>query len=167
MSTDISQLSNENISEDNSQIVDEILREMNGGDNEEPQVEMPIDQRVIDQTNNREIINDNQLNRQMDSNVNMVINDNLIPEVLREPEQNISINIKSEENIFESLTRKLQEPLIFALVSFIIFSPIIQKNLSRVIPRLFDSSNVIYQWLSVLFKSLFGSLLFLGIKNII
>lgn len=190
MSTEISNLNdagelNLDSSEDTSKIVNEILNEMNntsdnvvvdtppeplltGGSTVEPSgMGMSNVQTVVEDVNGRDNLNTQHLSHQMDSDINMGVVNNLTPQVVPEKQHNIVMNIESTQNFLESLTYRLQDPLLYIVVSLIMFSPVVQKSLGRILPTIFNSTLGIAPWLSVLFKSLFGSLIFFGFKNIL
>ena len=204
MSTNLSDLQNQppvELGEDNSEIVNEILNEMNGssdvhlGDSDmrdlvssEPlpgtsmggttlppnQPNQPMSsQAVVDQTHHRQDINTNHVTRQMDPEINMMMQNDLNPQfapVLSSPSKNpsnITLNIQNSSNYVDEITKRIQDPFLFVVVTLVMFSPMLQKTLARVLPRLFDTGPGLVQWLSVLLKSLFGSLLFVAAKNIL
>lgn len=192
MSTEITQLQDNadlqlDSSDNNSKIVDEILSEMNSTNNDvmmdetttsmtetvpTPAVSLQAEPTGMGLTDIQSVVNDpntintQQLNHQIDPSVNMNVVNDLNPVVVPAQKQNIVMNIETTQNFLESLTYRLQDPLLYIVVSIIMFSPMVQKSLGRILPTIFNSTLGIAPWLSVIFKSLFGSLIFFGFKNI-
>lgn len=183
--------------EDNSEIVNEILNEMNGTtmssedvslmseieDTRPPPIpEIPREgvppQGMIDQSGARQDMNINHMTRQMDPGINMMARNDLEPQFappLSAPSSssdghrpsNVTLNIQKSSNYVDEITKRLQDPVIFIVVALVMFSPMMQKTLARILPRLFDTGAGLTQWLAVLMKSLFGSLIFVATKNIL
>ena len=138
----------------NSQIVNEILKEIN-------QPEENVSQNENIYMNQQE-----QLNRQMEP-----ISEQIQPNELDQMEQdnvtdNVTDNVK--DLIKNKLIEKLKDPLIVVGVVFLLNSPIISSLLVKYLPKLFSSGvNKGIQWLSIFLKSLIAGIVFFSLKTML
>lgn len=143
-------------SDDNSQIVKEILQEMSNENMNEN-----ITQDVVEDPNTF-------LDRQIDPNVNMSSRDNLNPEVVPVNDTNIDININEELSLKDKLIKHLKSPLIVAVLSAVIFSPILQKLLEKYVPKLYGfNASTTFTWLGLLVKSSILAILYFCLTQLI
>ena len=144
----------------NSQIVNEILNEM-GGDNPTSQVDNQQQMYINDQ--------ENQINRQIDPNVNMLSSDNLENMALNDDlDLNDTVINVSTKTKTETLLEKLKDPLFILGISFFINSPLVKKLLSSYLPKLFsDGVSPVVSWISVLVKSIIISVSFFAFKMLV
>ena len=136
----------------NSQIVNEILKEIN-------QPEENVSQNENIYMNKQE-----QLNRQMEP---VSQSEQIQPNELDQMEQdNVTDNVK--DLIKNKLIEKLKDPLIVVGVVFLLNSPIISSLLVKYLPKLFSSGvNKSIQWLSIFLKSLIAGIVFFSLKTML
>lgn len=136
----------------NSQIVNEILKEIN-------QPEENVSQNENIYMNQQE-----QLNRQMEP---VSQSEQIQPNELDQMEQdNVTDNVK--DLIKNKLIEKLKDPLIVVGVVFLLNSPIISSLLVKYLPKLFSSGvNKGIQWLSIFLKSLIAGIVFFSLKTML
>jgi len=162
MSTQIGELQNQSTQNmNNSEIVGEIIKEMNTTDSQPQNLSM-------ENTNNMyESNQQSQLERQIDPNTNILANDNL---------QNIEdsnrpvINIDSEPQLSlkDKLLNNFKNPALVSLVYFILSSPILNNLLATNLPKFFSStiSNSM-RWVSVTLKALIAGVLYFLFKLVL
>ena len=136
----------------NSQIVNEILKEIN-----QPEEN-------VSQNENIYINQQEQLNRQMEP---VSQSEQIQPNELDQMEQdNVTDNVK--DLIKNKLIEKLKDPLIVVGVVFLLNSPIISSLLVKYLPKLFSSGvNKGIQWLSIFLKSLIAGIVFFSLKTML
>ena len=151
----------------NSEIVNEILSELND-QNKEINYDNQLNNSNNSNNNNSnnymtENANNIQYNRPLDNNINIPINN---PEIIEINNQNFSTT--ANESIKEKLIKKIKEPLIVILIAFLINSPLISSILVKNLPKLFSSGvSPSIQWLSIILKSIIIGVLFFSIKTLI
>lgn len=169
MATPINELSSNNeeiepiesmIADDcNSQLVNEILHELNTD-------EINLDT----STNNYAQFTDNneQLNRQLDPNVNMNIDDIANLDNIDDSPNREIIDVKINLSTKDKLIEKIKQPLIVILIVFLINSPIINSILVKYLPKLFSSGvSKGVQWLSIFLKAVITGVIFFVIMTIL
>ena len=149
--------SNEMQSDDNSQLVSEILQEMNKGDNDVNEMQQP----VYDS-------NMNNLNRQLDSNVNMMAKDNIVggENVINEPTMEMTIDTESQ-SLKENILGMVKDPLIVSAVTVLVFSPIVKSLLVKYLARVYNSASTSMKWLGLTLQSLLVGILYFGLKQLV
>lgn len=133
---------------DDSNLVDEILNELN--DNDES-VENPIQQNHQNQDDMRQV-NDNHVNHQ--------------PELIMPTALNVEYNSAEHQSV--SLMKRLKKPIIVLCLTFILFNPLILGVLRNNLPRVFTpTGNVLMGQVQVLILSLVVSTLYYGINALV
>ena len=166
-STPINQNDNSNTinemdnNENNSQIVDEIISEMNSQD---PGQNLPDNQEQYLKDQNA------QLNRQMDNSVNMVSMDNLnmMPQDLVNEEVNeMNVSMEQEETLLSKILKLVKNPLLVIASVLLIFSPFVKNLLVKYLPKIFSNQTRTTQYLGLLLQSVLVSLLFFSGESLL
>ena len=162
MSTPLTQLTNPQNADENSEIVGEIINEMNNSDH--------LLQSNIPENNNDLYTNSQnaQLEHQMDVNTNIMSNDNL-NNISNNNLNNIDNNLRPmmqidtlpEISLKDRILSTIREPTSVAFIYFLLSSPIVNGTLSTYLPKLFSNtvSNSI-RWVSLGVKSIVAGVLF-------
>lgn len=162
MSTQIGELQNQsNQNMNNSEIVGEIIKEMNTTDSQPQHLPM-------ENTNNMyENSQQSQLERQMDSNTNILANDNL-ENIVDDSRPVINIDSEPELSLKDKLLNNFKNPALVSLVYFILSSPILNNLLATNLPKFFSStiSNSM-RWVSVSLKALIAGVLYFLFKLVL
>ena len=169
MSTPLTQLSNPQNTDENSEIVGEIINEMNNSDH---QLHSNIPENNNDLYTNSQ---NAQLERQMDVSTNTMSNDNLnnisnnnlnnIDNNLRPIDNNLrpimQVDTTPDISLKDRILSTIREPASVAFIYFLLSSPIINGTLSMYLPKLFSNtvSNSI-RWVSLGVKSIVAGVLF-------
>ena len=163
---------------DNSNIVNEILDEMNLSEqkkNNPVQVEKQNEnntlQEMIKERENLPSVSENQhyLNR-LDPNINMKLNDNLTPEVIQEDSSEINIPLIEDSTISlkEKIIEVVTEPIIIIILTFIIFSPFLTQILGKNLPKFFSSTTTsLFKYGGLLVRCMLVGILFFCSKLLI
>lgn len=126
---------------DDSNLVDEILNELNDNDNTNPSYKEPQNNEKVDITN----VNQSELDN--------------IPDI----PNTVEIDYDSDENKTNKIISLLKKPVIVMCLSFIIFNPIIIGSLESCFPRIFQQTNTLmHTQLRTLLLSVIVAVLFLG-----
>jgi len=166
MSTPLTQLTNPQNTDENSEIVGEIINEMNNSDHQ-------LHSNVPENNNDLYTNSQNaQLERQMDVSTNIMSNDNL-NNISNNNLNNIDNNSRPMMHVdtFQKISLKdrilstIREPASVAFIYFLLSSPIINGTLSTYLPKLFSNtvSNSI-RWVSLGVKSIVAGVLFYILK---
>ena len=153
------------VDDNESQLVNEILNEMNQTDSHTLQ-QPPIDQVKIQNVSNESV---NFLQHQMDPNINMSNLDLSMANTsnMKPNEQVVVKNLEVKTSIID----KLKEPLLILVISFILNSPIITSNIYKIMPKMLTNSiNGIHlgiKYLGVFIQSLLISLIFMLFKTFV
>ena len=152
MASSIQDIQNSNENENNP-IIDEILKEMNEGDQSE-----------IENINSPSVVVNQQSEEKVNSLTQHTMDNNIDMNNLQVPYEN-KVNQTETKEIPSKmdLLKLLQKPLVVFILSFIIFSPAVLTYLSSNIPKLFSSvSPLHYQYIGTMILSLILSLFFGG-----
>lgn len=155
MSTPLNELSNNIDSNQNNEIIGEIINEMNDGDQ--------LNTNLMDNNMN----NDPHLDRQLDSNTNMLSSDNL-NNIDNNLMPSINIDTQPELSMKDKVLSSIKDPSVVVLIYFFLSSPIINRLLAQNIPKLFSntvSSSI--NWISLTVKSIIAGLLFYIFKIVL
>ena len=145
--------------DDNSQLVSEILQEMNNNGAE--------DSGMVDQTNyDPNIAN---LTRQMDPNVNMMASDNIHQgeQIVNQPTVEITVDSESSESMKDTVLRLVKEPLIVSAITVLIFSPIVKNLLIKYASRIYASTSVGMKWTGLTLQALIVGLAYFAVKQVV
>lgn len=152
--------------DENSQIVNEILTEMNNDQTQSMNSMNNDDQYTHDQNE--------QLNRQMDPTVNMNAMDqlNMIPqeesnENNNKREVDMTVTMTKEESLPTKILSVLKKPMIVILAVFIMFSPITSGIFKKYLPKIFTNQTVSTQYLALLLKSVLTGVLFFSTETLL
>ena len=166
MSTPLTQLTNPQNTDENSEIVGEIINEMNNSDH---QLHSNIPENNNDLYTNSQ---NAQLEHQMDVTTNIMSNDNL-NNISNNNLNNIDNNLRPmmqvdtlpEISLKDRILSTIKEPASVAFIYFLLSSPIINGTLSTYLPKLFSNtvSNSI-RWVSLGVKSIVAGVLFYILK---
>jgi hypothetical protein len=149
----------DNNNENNSQIVDEIISEMNS--QEQPQtLSNEQDQYLKDQNAH--------LDRQMDNSVNMTSMDNLNmmhsnmnPGMNTDSIHEIDVSMETkEETLLSKVIKLVKNPLLVIAAVLLIFSPFVKNLLIKYLPKIFSNQTTTTLYLSLLLRSVLVSLVF-------
>lgn len=166
---DIKQGNQLQVDDNESQLVNEILNEMNESDNQPPppsQGQSAENQINVQSEPNNSV---NFLQHQMDPNVDMSNLDLSMASNLQNTKQMepISQDIEVKE-IKDSVLDKVKEPLLVLIISFVLNSPIITSNIYRIMPKMLTNSiNGIHlgvKYLGVFIQSVLIALIFMLFK---
>ena len=166
MSTPLTQLTNPPNADENSEIVGEIINEMNNSDHQ-------LHSNVPENNNDLYTNSQNaQLERQMDVSTNIMSNDNL-NNISNNNLNNIDNNLRPmmhvdttpDISLKDRILSTIREPASVAFIYFLLSSPIINGTLSTYLPKLFSNtvSNSI-RWVSLGVKSIVAGVLFYILK---
>ena len=164
MTTPINQLTDhtDNINQEmlqddcNSQIVNEILQEMNQPEGTE---QPTVDENMY--MNQQQ----EQLNRQMDPVVQLAQNECNQSTLY---EESMEKGRTVQEGVQKKLMDTLKEPLMVVCLVFLLHSPIVTSMLVKYLPTLFSSGvNKSVQWLSIFLKSLIVGVAFFALKTML
>ena len=145
---------------DNSQIVNEILSEMNN--TTEGSVEMNSgEQYMMDQNS--------QLERQMDNSVNMSAMDNIPMSNTEEvyiPEMEVAMETK-EESILSKIFKMVKNPLIVIVSVLLVFSPVVKNLFVKYLPKIFTNQTTSTQYLGLLLQSIIVGIVFFSTDSLL
>ena len=171
MSTPLTQITNPQNTDENNEIVGEIINEMNNSDHQS---------HSNNPENNDDLYTNNQnahLERQMDTGANIISGDNLNNISNNNIDNNNLNNIDNnfrpamhidtfpEVSLKDRILSTIKEPTSVALIYFLLSSPIINGTLSTYLPKLFSntvSSSI--RWVSLGVKSIVAGVLFYILK---
>uniref|UniRef100_A0A6C0M0M9 Uncharacterized protein n=1 Tax=viral metagenome TaxID=1070528 RepID=A0A6C0M0M9_9ZZZZ len=145
---------------DNSQIVNEILSEMNNTN--QSSLEMNNDEQYMMDQNN-------QLERQMDNSVNMAAMDNIPMENTEEshiPEMEVTMESK-EESILSKIFKMVKNPLIVIVSVLLVFSPVVKNLLVKYLPKIFTNQTTSTQYLGLLLQSIIVGIVFFSTDSLL
>jgi hypothetical protein len=155
MSTPLTELSNNIDSNQNNEIIGEIINEMNDGDQ--------LNTNLMDNNMN----NDPHLDRQLDSNTNMLSSDNL-NNIDNNLMPSINIDTQPELSMKDKVLSSIKDPSGVVLIYFLLSSPIINKLLAQNIPKLFSNTvSSSMNWISLTVKSIIAGVLFYIFKIVL
>ena len=148
---------NEMQSDDNSQLVSEILQEMNKGDSDISETQAPMYNSNV-----------NSLDRQLDSNVNMMARDNIVgsENVINEPTMEMTIDTESQ-SLKDNILEMVKDPIIVAAVTILVFSPIVKNLLVKYLARVYNSANTSMKWVGLTLQALLVGILYFGVKQVV
>lgn len=140
---------------DNSQIVNEILSEMNNSNDQVP-VEVNTNEQYMRDQNS-------QLERQIDNSVNMAAMDNM-PMIqenvdIMPPQMEVSMGVK-EDSIYTKIFKMVKNPLLVIVSVLLVFSPMVKKLFVKYLPRIFTNQTTSTQYLALLLQSIVVGMLF-------
>ncbi len=131
--------SQQNMKEDDSKLVDEILNELNTG--QQDSVPMP----KLNESNNSNMRSamplPNNIPMRSMGQASMPPKPplNIQETIEREPEPVVQeIQVAKEDTMYEKILNQGKKPLIVLLLCFIIFNPKLKSKLSEYLPRVFD-----------------------------
>jgi hypothetical protein len=166
MSTPLTQLTNPQNTDENSEIVGEIINEMNNSDHQ-------LHSNVPENNNDLYTNSQNaQLERQMDVSTNIMSNDNLnnisnnnLNNIDNNSRPMMHVDTFPEISLKDRILSTIREPASVAFIYFLLSSPIINGTLSTYLPKLFSNtvSNSI-RWVSLGVKSIVAGVLFYILK---
>ena len=162
MSTPLNELSNNMPSNQNNEIIGEIINEMNDGDQFDTNLDGNMGNGNMGNMNN-----DPHLDRQLDSNINMLAGDNL-NNIDNHFMPSINIDTVPELSMKDKILNMVKDPSAVVLIYFILSSPVINKLLAQNIPKLFSNtiSNTM-NWVSLSIKSIIAGVLFYIFKLVL
>ena len=162
MSTPLYELSNNMPSNQNNEIIGEIINEMNDGDQFDTNLDGNMGNGNMGNMNN-----DPHLDRQLDSNINMLAGDNL-NNIDNHFTPSINIDTVPELSMKDKILNMVKDPSAVVLIYFILSSPVINKLLAQNIPKLFSNtiSNTM-NWVSLSIKSIIAGVLFYIFKLVL
>jgi len=162
---------------DDSQMIDEILQEMDqhSGDTSALQGNAPMQSSVPQPTQmgggvqpfpqHHNPFPNTHLSRQLDPSVNMAATDMMGGGYGAQQEYTQEPIAQPAKSWKDTIIEKVKNPLIVALLVLIIFSPIITGLLSRYVPRLYNPSvSVTYIWVGLALKAVVTAVLFFVIN---
>ena len=189
-STPINQLPNESENNEtipemqnddsNSQMVSEIIQEMNNSAPQQNNAQMPNNSMDNMPINNEQQMymdeQSGQFNRQMDPNVNMMMNDDLEPEQeydqpIMQPvpmEQPMQVVQQTKSSLKDKVIQQLKEPLVVTATTFAVSLPMVQNLLAKYLPKLFGIgvTNTI-KTMGLLIKAIIAGVIFFALKTIL
>ena len=150
-----------------SQLVNEILNEMNQTDTQpQNQQQPPMDQVKTQNEPNNSV---NFLQHQMDPNIDMS-NLDLSMASQQNIKSNDSVPVKESE-VKISLIDKLKEPLLILIISFVLNSPIITSNIYKIMPKMLTNTingiHIGIKYLGVFIQSLLIALIYMLFKTFV
>jgi hypothetical protein len=163
---------------DDSQMISEILQEMNessgdmGGGNtmappppSQPMMPQPTQIAGGHQVFQQEPYPNTHLGRQLDPNVNMAATDMMGGGYGQQDSYEEPLAEPVAKSWTDTIIEKVKDPLIVALLVLVVFSPILTNLLIRYVPRLYNPSvSMTFVWLGLVTKALLISILFFVIK---
>ena len=174
MSTPLNELSNNMPSNQNNEIIGEIINEMNDGDQFDTNLDgngnvsgSNMGNGNMGNGNMGNMNNDPHLDRQLDSNINMLAGDNL-NNIDNHFTPSINIDTVPELSMKDKILNMVKDPSAVVLIYFILSSPVINKLLAQNIPKLFSNtiSNTM-NWVSLSIKSIIAGVLFYIFKLVL
>lgn len=165
---DINQGNQISVDNDNeSQLVNEILNEMNHTDTQIQHQQQPsMDQIKMENEPNKPV---NFLQHQMDPNIDMS-NLDLSMASQQNVKSNDSIPVKESEGKM-SIIDKLKEPLLILVISFVLNSPIITSNIYKIMPKMLTNTingiHIGVKYLGVFIQSLLIALIYMLFKTFV
>ena len=150
-----------------SQLVNEILNEMNHTDTQIQHQQQPsMDQIKMENEPNKPV---NFLQHQMDPNIDMS-NLDLSMASQQNVKSNDSIPVKESEGKM-SIIDKLKEPLLILVISFVLNSPIITSNIYKIMPKMLTNTingiHIGVKYLGVFIQSLLIALIYMLFKTFV
>ena len=162
MSTHIGDLQNQSDQNmNNSEIVGEIIKELNTTDSQPQNLNMENSNTMYDNSQQ------SQLERQIDPNTNILANDNL-QNIDEHSQPVINIDSHVELSLKDKLLNNFKNPALVSLVYFILSSPILNNLLATNLPKFFSStiSNSM-RWVSVTLKALIAGVFYFLFKLVL
>ncbi len=160
MSTPLNELQQSNAvdniedTENNSELVNQILNEMNSNTNNEDN---------SNQLQNTE--NENLIAHQMDPNIDM---NNLDLHYQQQPQQSIQVETQENISLKDRILNNLKQPLLVFIILFLTNMPLVTNNLSKFIPKLYSNlSSPMFQYIGIIIQAIVGALVFFGVNQVL
>lgn len=155
-----------NMNGDDSNIVDEILNELN--DNNQNREE-PVQEEIQQPSMNTQMHMDSEMQPDLS---NQLENEMNFREQVEEPVHHIqmppevlNVEYNNNETKIETILNKLKKPLIITCLVFIVFNPLFMNLLANSIPRIFGpSDNIVMRQIRTLILALSIGLIFFGLN---
>lgn len=154
-----------NMNGDDSNIVDEILNELNDNQNRDngPQEQAPQQPTIPPQMQMEQP--QQQMQAQMEHPMHMEQEMEDPTQHMEMPPEVLNVEYNNNESKLESILNKLKKPIIITCLAFILFNPLVMNLLATYVPRVFGATdNLVMRQVRTLILALAIGVIFFGIN---